>query len=67
MPITQASAKLAYAKSSDETWTPNSGPRNTGAAPAPSRLGPNAGIACSATSSGRMNTPIARSSVVISV
>src|SRR2546425_23561 len=65
MPMTPASAKLAYANSSDETCTPNHGLCSTAARS--STPGLNAGIACSATSSGRMNTPIARSSVVISV
>ena len=63
--MTQASAKLAYASSSAETWMPKSGLCSTGNRG--STPGLSAGITCSATSSGRMNTPIARSSVVISV
>jgi len=63
--MTHASAKLAYANSSDETWMPNSGPRST--SDCASTDGRSAGMVCSATSSGVMNTPIARSSVVISM
>ena len=66
MPSTAASAKLAYANSSDDTCTPNHGlSRMTERGSSMTAL--NAGIACSATSSGRMNTPIARSPVVSSM
>ena len=65
MPIMHANAKLAYANRSEETWMPNSGPRSTGDRTSTAVL--NAGTLCRAISSGRMNTPIARSSVVTSV